>query len=187
MDSKDLLTKLEIDKIRQWLFSDIDLKGHRIQNAGQSVNDGDYITRGETIAGSLIDGSTIKNINASNISSGTLANARLNITKGTWTPAQSGVVLTVNSAKYWNLDILTFFECNLSWPVNADATAISVGGLPFTPSVYNGVAIGSDNSGLIVTVLVTPTAKVQLFKVGANQAINSDMSGKNIVISGFFV
>lgn len=56
MPNKGELTQQEIDLIRQWLTGDINLHGHRIQNAGQSVNPDDYMTRREV--GSVGGGSS---------------------------------------------------------------------------------------------------------------------------------
>jgi hypothetical protein len=167
---------------------------------GNTING--YQTSGITIGASatdcLITANNISVVGTEQVIS-TSATGTFDITgpndEGTWTPVDSsGAGLTFSSAggTYTKIGRMYFWQATLVYPVTADGSNSSIGGLPAVIDAGNNF---SGRSGGIVSVTDSPalqllqaegTATVRPYKTGLVRATNADLSGKTLYIAGSF-
>lgn len=159
------LNDAEVDKVRQWLFGNIDLKGHRVQNAGNSINNGDYITKGEA-----------KKLN------------NINIAQSGWTPTGNAVVIVVNSSNVYKIEGLVTVQASVTWPATADASPARILNLPYSVSDYFGIAIGfcNDAGSLKLYLRTNPAGYLEFSLAGGAGVTNAALSGATVQFAGTY-
>lgn len=113
--------------------------------------------------------------------------------EGTWTPADvsgAGLSLTVASATYTKVGREVFIKAYLTFPATANGAQAQIGGLPFTvgSNQYAPMAVSS-NSGVSLALHAEAVGtKLSAYNPDdyLTTRINSDLSGKGIVLSGTY-
>ena len=109
--------------------------------------------------------------------------------EGTWTPADgsgAGLIFTVNYAKYTKVGQQVSFIANISYPVNANATAASIQGFPFssTDAIFGNVNYTTESAATLL-YFAGNTTKLFLLIPGVNTT-NAQMSGEALIFSGTY-
>jgi hypothetical protein len=102
--------------------------------------------------------------------------------EGAWTPTDgsgAGLVLTVNWAKYTKIGRIVSIECEVVYPVTADASTARLTGLPWNESFY-GVGAVITTSSTDVNAIVNGGGKINFQTTAAAGVANSAFSGKYI-------
>jgi len=132
--------------------------------------------------GNLIIGTSGKGIDFSATPSTGTSELLNDYEEGAWTPIDgsgAGLVLTVNWAKYTKIGRVVSIECEVVYPVTADASAARLAGLPYSESYY-GVGAVITNASTNVNALVNGGGKINFQTTAAAGVMNSVFSGKYI-------
>lgn len=107
-----------------------------------------------------------------------------------WTPTNAAVTVTFTNARYVCNGRLVTATCKAVWGVTADATAATIGGLPYTSqasaaAVWGGTINASDLGAVYpCSVMVDTNAKTFKFYNNAFTALaNSSFSGKTVTLT----
>lgn len=109
--------------------------------------------------------------------------------EGTWTPAQSGVSLTVTQATYTKVGRFVHFMLDITWPATADATAVNVSGLVATPIANSGTMHVGFTTNAVVPAGVVGATGIAFYNKGgtpSTQFTNADLSGKRVIAAGTY-
>jgi hypothetical protein len=113
--------------------------------------------------------------------------------EGTWTPVDAsgaGLSISVTQALYVRIGRTVTINVFITYPATADATAASLGGLPFAVAGNNYPPITiSTNSGVAIGALANAGTQTISIVSGVNAStniINSVLSGKYVVMSGTY-
>ena len=109
--------------------------------------------------------------------------------EGTWTPTDaSGAALSFTgvNATYTKTGNLTVARFTVTYPSTADASAASIGGLPFTSKTVTNAAgactLAYNNNGTAIMLYVLPTSKaINVYNAATGATVsNSTLSTKEI-------
>jgi len=122
------------------------------------------------------------------------ANALDDYEEGTWTPTDdsgAGLTLTFYDATYTKIGRLVQIEASIYWPSTADASQISVSGLPFTAATGDdntgGISITSTNSGRNDFWLIIRGSSRFVASTNVDGTVtNANYSGKKIKFFGTY-
>jgi hypothetical protein len=120
-------------------------------------------------------------------------NADWAVVQSTWTPVDAsgaGLVFVGAEGVYQQIGNMVFYQGAVLYPVNADATAAKVGGLP--KNIYSGgFPVGRSGSTISFTdsvaIYIEQSAGTNIVgfkKAGAVSATNVDMSFKTVYFFG---
>jgi hypothetical protein len=153
-------------------------------------------TGDQTLAtGNLIQGTAAKGINfTANTPAAGMTSQLLNwYEEGTWTPVDAsgaGLSISVTQALYVRIGRTVTINVFITYPATADATAASLGGLPFAVAGNNYPPITiNTNSGVSIGAYANAGTQTISIVSGVNTStniINSVLSGKNVIMSGTY-
>jgi len=138
-----------------------------------------------------LSGANLTNLNASNLTLGTVPHARLGTT-GSWTPTDAsgaGLTLTVSGASYWRLGTLVIATAWIVYPATASTNTTEIGGLPFTPmasSMHGGYVQYTDLAALILLLVRSASPQLAFFNGGGNNYTNATLSGKQVRFTAIY-
>jgi hypothetical protein len=101
--------------------------------------------------------------------------------EGTWTPTGNGVTFSSASGKYTRIGNLVTCTFTAAFPITADTSTAYISGLPFTPSVAGGVALGGYASDLVYSVTSGNTFIQPTNAAGSAFKTNANLSGQTII------
>lgn len=114
--------------------------------------------------------------------------------EGTWTPVDAsgaGLVLTVSNAFYTKIGRQVIATAQISYPANVDASAASIGGLPFAANA-SGNFSGSveNNAGLGAAYLLFGSSSALLIKQSTSilgALSNANLSTALILVTATYI
>lgn len=129
-------------------------------------------------------------LSATILNEGTLPESRFQ-TRGSWVPADAsgaGLAITIVSARKLKTARKAFVSFDIVYPVTASGAAAKISGLPFmSGSGQGGLVVAYNPCAFYISVLLRNGAtQVEFFKLGGVAVINSELSGKNIVVAGTY-
>ena len=107
--------------------------------------------------------------------------------KGTWTPTNPQVSLSVTSAVYTKIGNTVYFECRVAWPANADTNQASITGFPFTPLVLDYPVVIFSNSGAGASGYIPGVTQLLIYTINQSAILtNAQLAGVTLRITGFY-
>lgn len=196
-----------------WTLSDT----HVLTAAGNVALGANYISRAGTAAGLSLDASNNATLSGTLTASGTGtstisgplaisgtsagqivfpatqnpsagANTLDDYEEAPWTPANPQVSLTVTSAVYTKIGNKVAFQCRVTWPANADATAATITGLPFTVGAQDYPVLVYSN-GVDTAAYISASANTigTIINSATGVALtNTALAGITLRISGIY-
>ena len=102
--------------------------------------------------------------------------------EGTWTPSNSYVTLTVNSANYVTVGNITILRFDISFPTNSNSNNANITGLPVNSPSYNGGFTHWSTYGAGPPLHISGTTmQVQNPAAASNTLQLQNLSGKRII------
>lgn len=174
-------------------------------NAGNTIGDLGAVTTADINGGTIddtaigqtaaaaasftdLDSSNTADFSAAGIYLGAASASNLldDYEEGTWTPAQSGVTLTVTSANYTKIGRKVILDFDITIPSNTDATLINITGLPFTPVGNTGGSVAGFTNASVLIPISNNAAGLQMYNRAGSPGTrqrNQDLSTNRIVAS----
>ena len=106
--------------------------------------------------------------------------------EGTFTPTVSGVTLASSSGVYTKVGRQVFVSFDITWPVTSNATAITIGSLPFAPTANSGALSTGYSTYTSPLIGIAGTAGIAMYGYLGNPASapqNVHMSGLRLIAS----
>jgi hypothetical protein len=116
--------------------------------------------------------------------------------EGTWTPTDAsgaGLTLTVAAGAYTKIGRMVYWQAYIFYPATANASAASIGGLPFALNLVSNAAgrsgstiTASTVASLVQSLQMETSNSVRFQKAGFVQNTNAELSGAEIYCAGFY-